>query len=89
MSEQLGRGNHRMVFTEDGSLWVAKTHCPGRAPATGPRAVESPERLFAVASQLLANGFNLAFTEPVDQAGLQKITVRSTFYYRAAVRQGR
>jgi hypothetical protein len=82
-SEQLGRGNHRMVFTEDGSLWVAKTHLSW-AGSDGLVRVrwKGPEHgLFAVANvQLQANGFNLAFTEPVDQASLQKITVRSHSY---------
>ena len=83
-SKELGRGNHRMVFTDDGSLWVGKTHLSWagsdglvRVRWKGPSA-----GLFAVAKvELETSGFCLRLTEPADRASLGKIAVRSHRYH--------
>lgn len=79
----LGAGNHRMTFTDDGSLWVAKTHLSW-AGAEGLVRVrwKGPDAGLFTVDQVVTvrNGFRLRFTEPVDFSSLDKITLRSHRY---------
>jgi len=87
-SEALGNGNHRMTFTDDGSLWIAKTHLSW-AGAEGLLRVRwkgAEQGLFAVeGARVEAGGFTLRFTEPVDPKSFGGVSVRShTYNYHKA-----
>ncbi len=79
----LGRGNHRLTFTPDGSLWIAKTHLSW-AGANGLVRVRlrdgAGEFLAIDRVQLLDRGFALGFTQPVESSTLKKIKVRRHTY---------
>ena len=79
----LGRGNHRMTFTPDGSLWIAKTHLLW-AGANGLVRIrlkkDAGEFLAIDRVKLLDRGFALGFTQPVDAAVLQGVKVRRHTY---------
>jgi len=79
----LGRGNHRLTFTPDGSLWVAKTHLSW-AGANGLMRVQlkddAGDFLAVDRVRLLENGFSLGFTQPVDPQTLKSVTVRRHSY---------
>ena len=79
----LGRGNHRLSFTPDGSLWIAKTHLSW-AGANGLVRVRlrdgAGEFLAIDRVQLLDRGFALGFTQPVESSTLKKIKVRRHTY---------
>ncbi len=81
--EALGIGNHRMTFTDDGSLWIAKTHLSW-AGAEGLLRVRwkgVDAGLFAV-DQVRAkdSGITLRFTEPLDASSFGGVKVRSHGY---------
>ena len=83
----LGVGNHRLTFTEDGSLWVAKTHLSW-AGGEGLLRVRLKDRagtfLAVEEVKLLANGFSLLFTEPVGKESLNGLKItRHTYKYHA------
>ncbi|MFK7740022.1 MAG: hypothetical protein AB8H80_06825 [Planctomycetota bacterium] len=87
-SDALGNGNHRLAFTEDGSLWVAKTHLSW-AGAEGlmrvrQRAPSKP--LFMVQRvRLTKNGFELDLTEPPSADTLALIQLKAhTYRYHKA-----
>lgn len=70
----LGRGNHRLAFSDDGTLWVGKTHLSW-AGAEGltkitPTAID---KLFAVTSVKLektakGHAFRIGFSQPLKSA---------------------
>ncbi|MCK5941760.1 MAG: hypothetical protein KAI24_07325 [Planctomycetes bacterium] len=80
--EALGAGNHRLAFTDDGSLWIGKTHLSWagaegllrvrRKPGAAPFAVERV--------RLTADGFELRCSAPVDAQSLAAVTVRAHGY---------
>ncbi|MED5417765.1 MAG: hypothetical protein VYA27_03645, partial [Verrucomicrobiota bacterium] len=79
----LGRGNHRLTFTPDGSLWVAKTHLSW-AGANGLVRVrlkkDAGDFLALDRVKLLDRGFSLGFTQPVEASVLQGVKVRRHTY---------
>jgi hypothetical protein len=83
----LGAGNHRMSFTPDGSLWVAKTHLSwaGGEGLVRVRLKEKAADFLAIDRvKLTSRGFSLGFTQPVDSESLQKIEIaRHTYKYHA------
>lgn len=87
-SDALGGGNHRMVFTEDGSLWVGKTHLSwaGAEGLLRIRLKESHQDFLAIEdANLTPDGFALKFTQPVDPKSTRGITARRhTYKYHAA-----
>jgi len=82
-SDALGAGNHRMTFTADGSLWVAKTHLSWAGAEGLLRVRWKPDAgMFAVdRCQAADGGFTLHFTEPVDAQSLAGLSVRSHRYH--------
>jgi hypothetical protein len=84
----LGRGNHRLTFTEDGSLWIGKTHLSwaGSNGLLRIRLKENQEDFLAVEGiHLLDRGFHLSFTQPVDRTSLQGVKLRRhTYKYHQA-----
>ena len=82
-SDALGIGNHRMTFTADGSLWVAKTHLSwaGADGLVRVRWKGADRGLFAVDQVRAKDGaITLRFTEPVDPASFGAVKVRSHGY---------
>ncbi len=84
----LGRGNHRLAFTKDGSLWVGKTHLSwaGANGLVRVRLKEDCKDFLAIEEvKQIGGGFALKFTEPVDPetAGLVKVR-RHSYKYHAA-----
>ena len=82
-TSQLGRGNHRMTFTDDGSLWLGKTHLSwaGAEGLYRIRLKEDQQDFLAVDRiKLLDRGFALSFTQPVDSKTLEGVTVTSHTY---------
>ena len=82
-SEQLGRGNHRMTFTADGSLWIGKTHLSwaGADGLVRVRWKGVDSGLFAVDQVRARDGaVTLRFTEPVEPASFGAVKVRSHGY---------
>ena len=84
----LGAGNHRLTFTPDGSLWIAKTHLSwaGGEGLVRVRLKEKGSDFLAIDQvKLTSRGFSLGFTQPVDPESLQKIEItRHTYRYHAA-----
>jgi hypothetical protein len=82
-SDALGAGNHRLAFTKDGTLWIGKTHLSW-AGAEGLVAVRwrgAAAGLFAVDRvHVTSDGFELRFTEPVDEQSLGGLQVRAHGY---------
>ena len=82
-TDALGNGNHRMTFTADGSLWIAKTHLSwaGSDGLVRVRWRGAAAGLFAVDQVRARDGaITLRFTEPVDSASFGAIKVRSHGY---------
>ena len=84
----LGAGNHRLTFTPDGSLWIAKTHLSwaGGEGLVRVRLKEQASNFLAIDRvKLTSRGFSLGFTQPVDPESLKKIEItRHTYRYHAA-----
>ncbi len=84
----LGAGNHRLTFTPDGSLWVAKTHLSwaGGEGLVRVRLKEQASDFLAIDSvKLTSAGFSLGFTQPVDPESIEKIEItRHTYRYHAS-----
>lgn len=84
-SEALGAGNHRLAFTEDGSLWIGKTHLSW-AGAEGLKRVRWTGKPFlaVVGVELVEDGFSLRFSRPVDPESLGSVSARRhTYHYHA------
>lgn len=84
--DAFGEGNHRMVFTDDGSLWVGKTHLSWAGAEGFVRVRWNGEQpgLFAVAGVQVvgSNAFRLRFTEPLDADAVDGVAVaRHTYHY--------
>lgn len=83
----LGAGNHRMAFTPDGSLWVAKTHLSwaGGEGLVRVRLKKDAADFIAIDRvELTPRGFSLGFTQPVDPESLKKVEItRHTYKYHA------
>jgi hypothetical protein len=84
----LGRGNHRLTFTEDGSLWIGKTHLSwaGSNGLVRIRLKENQEDFLAVEGiNLIDCGFHLSFTQAIDRKTLQSVKLRRhTYKYHQA-----
>lgn len=82
--EELGAGNHRLLFAADGSLWIAKTHLSW-AGAEGLLRVRwrgGDAGLFSVvACEVVGDdGFALRFDEPVATDCVASVEVQSHTY---------
>lgn len=84
----LGHGNHRLAFTEDGSLWIGKTHLSwaGQEGLMRIRLKEDADNLLAVEDvKLMPEGFAFRFTQPVDPRTNAAVQARRhTYKYHAA-----
>ncbi|MFD2256638.1 family 16 glycoside hydrolase [Luteolibacter algae] len=78
----LGIGNHRLTFTEDGSLWIGKTHL-GWAGAEGLARVKwkGDQTFLADKVQLLENGFEIHFNHPLGEEMPTLAVSRHTYLY--------
>ena len=87
-SKAFGNGRNRMTFTNDGSLWIGKTHLswPGAEGLIRIRQKNPDETLFAVeAVRLQENGFILTFTTPVGKDLPKGLSMkRHTYDYHQA-----
>lgn len=84
---KLGRGNHRLTFTKDGSLWVGKTHLSwaGAEGLLRIRLKKDQEDFLAVNSvRQNKGGFVLGFTQPVDPATIKGLKVHQHTYTYSA-----
>jgi glucose/arabinose dehydrogenase len=81
--EALGAGNHRMVFTKDGSLWIGKTHLSWAGADGLVRVRPRPQAtMFSMAQvRAVANGFRLRFTDNVAVESLARVKVRAHGYH--------
>ena len=69
-SNAFGNGRNRMTFTDDGSLWIGKTHLswPGSEGLLRIKQKNPDETLFSVqAVKLQENGFLLTFSAPLEK----------------------
>ncbi len=85
-SETLGRGNNRLAFTADGSLWVGKTQLswPGSQGLLRIRKKQPAEKpLFVIKEiSLKGEGFQIHFSKPVEPESLKAISLtRHTYNY--------
>ncbi|NIP94468.1 MAG: hypothetical protein GWO24_13895, partial [Akkermansiaceae bacterium] len=84
----LGRGNHRLAFTRDGSLWIGKTHLSwaGANGLVRVRLREDRSDILVIEQvKLVENGFSLRFSLPIDGKTLAGLKVRRhTYKYHAA-----
>ena len=65
----LGRGNHRLTFTKDGSLWIGKTHLSwaGASGLTRVRLKKDQRDFLAIDRvKLIPQGFALGFTQALE-----------------------
>ncbi|MBG7608619.1 MAG: hypothetical protein IZT59_11420 [Verrucomicrobia bacterium] len=81
----LGKGNNRMAFGKDGSIYVGRTALswPG---SKGIMRIKWNGKPFASLDKIkaLKNGFALRFSEPIDPSTLGKLAVEShTYKYHA------
>jgi hypothetical protein len=87
-SGSLGRGNHRMTFTADGSLWVGKTHLSwaGANGLVRVRLKDEKKNFFTITEVKQTDGvFALTFNQAPDAETLKGITVsRHTYKYHRA-----
>ena len=83
----LGRGNHRLTFTKDGSLWIGKTHLSwaGASGLTRVRLKKDQRDFLAIDRvKLIPQGFALGFTQALARESLKKVKVkRHTYKYHA------
>ena len=86
--DELGAGNHRLLFTADGSLWVGKTHLSW-AGAEGLLRVRWRGAAAGLCSVLAVavvgdDGFELRFAEPVaaDSVGTVRVKSHTYAYHR-------
>ena len=83
----LGAGNHRLTFTPDGSLWVAKTHLSwaGGEGLVRVRLKEQAADFLAIDRvKLTPKGFSIGFTQPIQSESLRDVEItRHTYTYHA------
>lgn len=82
-TSNLGRGNHRLTFTRDGSLWVGKTHLSwaGAEGLLRIRLKKGQESFLAVDGvRQDKGGFILDFTQPVDPNTIKGVKVHHHTY---------
>ena len=82
--EALGAGNHRLVFTKDGSLWIGKTHLSWAGAEGLMRVRLRPQAgpLFAVEqAKVTRDGFELRFTAAVAAHSVAAVTVQAHGYH--------
>jgi glucose/arabinose dehydrogenase len=82
----LGKGNHRIAFGNEGSIYVGKTALSWAGDNGIARVKWNGKPFFSLdAMKALPNGFALRFSEPVDPASLAGIVAkRHTYEYHAA-----
>ncbi|MFK7849358.1 MAG: sorbosone dehydrogenase family protein [Akkermansiaceae bacterium] len=78
----LGKGNNRMTFGEDGSIYVGKTHLSW-AGEEGITRIKWNGKPFPALESVKAqpNGFALKFSEKIDPKSLSSIKVESNTYH--------
>ncbi|MGE9268559.1 MAG: DUF7133 domain-containing protein [Verrucomicrobiales bacterium] len=82
-SESLGRGNHRMTFTDDGSLWLGKTHLSWAGAEGLLRLRVKDEKALAFTVKKMEareGGFVLRLSEAADPESLQGLSLQSYRY---------
>lgn len=82
-SNALGAGNHRMAFTDDGSLWIGKTHLSwaGAEGLYRVRLKDKKRALLAIDKVTLREKeFVFRFTAPVDGKTLAGLKIRAHGY---------
>jgi hypothetical protein len=82
----LGMGNNRLAFASDGSLYVGKTALSWPGSKGLMRIRWNGQAFFSLDGvKAQADGFELSFSQPVDQASLAKLVIsRHTYDYHAA-----
>jgi glucose/arabinose dehydrogenase len=82
----LGMGNNRLAFASDGSLYVGKTALSWPGSKGLMRIRWNGQAFFSLDGvKALKDGFELTFSQPVDQASLAKLAIsRHTYDYHAA-----
>lgn len=81
----LHKGNHRLAFAPDGSLWLGQTDHGWVGDRGIQRLVyKGGTPLDILAMRLTPTGFDLTFTQPLDQASAKEITNYQfrRFYYK-------
>lgn len=72
---ELGNGNNRLAFDNDGALWVGKTHLSWAGDEGLKKITWDGKVDFDLHSaKQLANGFHLRFTQKVDLKSAQKLS---------------
>jgi hypothetical protein len=78
---KLGLGNNRIVFGNDGSMYVGKTALSWAGDRGITRIKWNGKPFFAVDKiKAVSGGFSLSFSEEVDASTLPKIAVESNTY---------
>jgi glucose/arabinose dehydrogenase len=82
-TDALGAGNHRLAFTQDGSLWIGKTHLSwaGDEGLVRVRLRDAQSVLFAVSRvRATDGGFRIEFSAPVAPESALDMSVRAHTY---------
>ncbi|MEM1082779.1 MAG: hypothetical protein AAGI48_01545 [Verrucomicrobiota bacterium] len=81
-SSKLGRGNHRLAFAPDGSLWVGKTHLSWAGDKGLARIRLRDKEPFAIESVTqVKGGFRLRFSREVDPESIDGTQVERHRYH--------
>ncbi len=82
-SPKLGRGNHRLTFSPDGSLWVGKTHLSWAGSEGLTRITLKDKPNFHVETVKAGTStFTINFNQPLHPEALKSLSVqRHTYHY--------
>lgn len=83
-SKSLGIGNHRFTFTNDGSLWIGKTHLSwaGGNGLLRLKLKNPDEPIFCLQKmEATPTGFTLSFSEDIDPATFKNLKLSSWGYH--------
>lgn len=85
LNSPLGKGNNRIAFGKDGTMYVGKTHLSWAGDKGIARIKWDGKPLFSLdAMKAIPGGFALKFSEPLDPASLPGIKAAShTYKYHA------
>lgn len=84
LTPELGIGNHRFTFTEDGSLWIGKIHQKWAGDEGLTRVTWNGSPMFLVEDiHLLENGFEITFNRPFGDRLPEWSVARNTYHYHA------
>jgi hypothetical protein len=82
-SKDLGMGNHRFTFDQEGSLWIGKTHIKWAGDEGIRKVTFKKEPLLATDVSLLKDGFQVTFNRALKKAPELEVS-RHTYKYHVS-----